>query len=62
MDGEVEEITADEVADGAADVVVAIVVAMVQNLSMTFVNSRLQLNFAYNKTLVEVIKTIEVWG
>ena len=33
MDGEVEGITADEVADGATDVVVAIVAAMVQNLS-----------------------------
>ena len=31
-------------------------------VKMTFVNSRLQLNFAYNKTLVEVIKTVEVWG
>ena len=30
-------------------------------VKMTFVNSRLHLSFAYNKTLVDHVRTIEVW-
>ena len=30
-------------------------------VKMTFVNSRLHLSFSYNKTLIDHVRTIEVW-